>query len=65
MKRVAAKQKKFQAGTSTTFLLLRAQELLAAAQNSHARALADQRRAVANYEREIGTTLLNRGIKLD
>lgn len=60
-----AEQLKFQAGTITTFLLLRAQELLAVAQNSHARALADQRRAHANYEREIGTTLMVRGIKLD
>lgn len=59
-----AEQKKFQAGTSTTFLVLRAQELLAVAQNSYARALGDQRRAYANYEREVGTTLINRNITL-
>ncbi len=58
-----AEQKKFQAGTtlqagaSSTFLVLQAQEQLAFAQNSHARALADQRRAVANYHRETGATL--------
>ena len=60
-----AEQKKFTAGTSSTFLVLQAQDQLAATQNSHARALADQRRAQANYDREIGTTLLNRNIKLE
>lgn len=60
-----AEQKKFQAGTSTTFLVLQAQEQLALAQNSHARALADQRRAQANYDREVGTTLLTHQITLD
>ena len=63
-KSLDAEQKKFTAGTSTTFLVLQAQELLAQAQSSHARALADQRRAIANYEREIGTTIEVRGIKL-
>lgn len=52
-----AEQKRFNAGTSSTYLVLQQQELLASAQNSKARALADQRRALAAYEREIGTTL--------
>lgn len=66
-----AEQKKFQAGTtlqvgaSSTFLVLQAQEQLALTQNSYARALADQRRALANYEREVGTTLLSRNITLE
>lgn len=59
-----AEQKKFTAGTSTTFLVLQAQELLAQAQSSHARAVADERRARAVYERETGTTLERRGITL-
>jgi outer membrane protein TolC len=60
-----AEQKKFTAGTSSTFLVLQAQEQLAQAQSSHARALADQRRALANYERETGTTLVNRNIVVE
>ena len=60
-----AEQKKFLAGSSSTFLVIQAQDQLAFAQNSHARALADQRRALANYHREIGTTLLNRNITVE
>lgn len=66
-----AEQKKFQAGTtlqvgaSSTFLVLQAQEQLAFAQNSYARALADQRRAIANYERELGSTLVSRNIAVE
>jgi outer membrane protein len=57
-----AEQKKFNAGTSSTFLVLQSQEQLAQTQNSYARALGDQRRAIAAYDREIGTTLLTWGI---
>lgn len=60
-----AEQKKFTAGTSSTFLVLQAQEILAGAQSSYARALADERRARASYERELGTTLEVRGLKVD
>ena len=60
-----AEQKKFTAGTSTTFLVLQAQEQLAQSQSSYVRALADERRAHVNYERELGTTLLNRNIKVE
>lgn len=49
--------KRFTAGTSTTFLLSSAQQESSAALNNYARALADQRRAIANYERELGITL--------
>ncbi|MFI5358077.1 MAG: TolC family protein, partial [Opitutales bacterium] len=52
-----AEQKRFKAGTSTTYLVLQQQELLANAQNSNVRALADQRRALAAYQRTTGTTL--------
>ena len=50
-------QKKLKAGTSATFFVLQEQENLAFAQSSYARALADQRRAIANYDRETGRTL--------
>ncbi|MDB6095357.1 MAG: outer rane efflux protein [Verrucomicrobia bacterium] len=50
-------QKKLKAGTSNTFFVSQEQGLLAAAQNNYARALADQRRAQANYDAEIGRTL--------
>ena len=52
-------QKKYKAGTTgtSTFFVLQEQELLAIAQNSYAHALADQRRAAANYDRELGRTL--------
>ena len=52
-------QKKYKAGTtgSSTFLVLQEQELLAIAQNDYSHALADQRRAAANYDLELGRTL--------
>ena len=52
-----AEEKRLKASTSTTFLVQQQQELLAQVENSYARALADQRRALATYEREIGITL--------
>jgi outer membrane protein TolC len=60
-----AEEKRFKAGTSTTFFVLQQQELLAGVENSHARALADQRRALANYERETGTTLTRHGLTVE
>lgn len=60
-----AEQKKFTAGTTSTFLVIQAQDQLAVSQNNYARALADQRRALANYDREIGVTLLNRNIQVE
>ena len=52
-------QKKFKAGSasSSTYLVLQEQELLAAVENSYVRALADQRRAQAAYDSVIGRTL--------
>lgn len=52
-----AEQKRFRAGTSTTFFVLQLQEELALVQSSRIRAVADERRAIANYQRETGTTL--------
>ncbi|MCF7689434.1 MAG: TolC family protein [Cephaloticoccus sp.] len=59
-----AEEKRLKAGTSTTFFVLQQQELLAQVENSYARALADQRRALATYERETGTTLERHQITL-
>ena len=58
-------EKRLKAGTSTTFFVLQQQEILTGAQNSYALALADQRRAIARYEHELGTTLARYQIKLD
>lgn len=59
-------QKKYKAGTpgTSTFFVLQEQEILALAQNSYAHALADQRRAAANYDRELGRTLERYQLKL-
>jgi outer membrane protein TolC len=57
-------QKRFKAGTSSTFFVLQQQEILSSAQSGYARALADQRRALANYERELGVTLERHGLTL-
>lgn len=54
---LADEEKKYKAGTSSTFFVLQEQETLAFVQSSYAHALADQRRAQANYDREIGRTL--------
>jgi outer membrane protein len=59
-----AEEKRLKAGTSSTFFVLQQQELLALVENSYARALGDQRRAHATYEREIGTTLMSHRITL-
>jgi outer membrane protein len=60
-----AEEKKISAGTGSTFLVLQAQGILVQVERSYVAALADQRRALAGYEREIGTTLVNRNIKLE
>ncbi len=60
-----AEEKKINAGTGSTFLVLQAQGILVQVERNYVAALADQRRALANYEREIGTTLVSRGIKLE
>jgi outer membrane protein TolC len=62
---LASEQKKLDAGTGRTLDVLTAQEQLAQVQSSYARAVADELRARANYEREAGTILQNRGIVLE
>ena len=59
-----AEVKRLRAGTSSTFFVLQLQENLADVEIRQVRALADQRRAVANYERELGTTLTRHNIAL-
>jgi outer membrane protein TolC len=60
-----AEQKKLQAGSGRTLDVLTSQEQLALVESSYARALADQRRAHVSYERETGTTLDRRNIKVE
>jgi outer membrane protein TolC len=60
-----SEEKRFRAGTSRTLDVLQLQEQLAAVESSQVRALADERRALANYERELGLTLTRRGITLE
>jgi outer membrane protein len=60
-----AEEKKIQAGTGSTFLVINAQTILIQVERNFASSLADERRAQAAYEREIGTTLVNRNIKLE
>jgi outer membrane protein len=57
-----AEQKKFRAGTGRTLDIINVQGNLAVADNSYARALADQRRAVAVYEQLLGVTLATHNI---
>jgi outer membrane protein len=59
---LAGEQKKLQAGTTTTFVVLNLQTNLATLESNLARALADQRRAIANYARETGVTLTQHDI---
>lgn len=61
---LAGELKKLQAGTTTTFVVLNLQTNLTSIESSLSRALADQRRAHAIYEREIGVTLDRRKIEL-
>jgi outer membrane protein TolC len=60
-----AEEKKIQAGTGRTTDVISAQSSLIQVERSYAQALADERRARAAYEREIGTTLLMWNIKLE
>ncbi len=60
-----AEQKRFTAGTTTTFFVLQFQESLIDVETRYFRALADERRAIANYERETGTTLRTRNIVVE
>ncbi len=56
--------KKLRAGTSNTFFVLNLQENVAGAESSLYNALADQRRASASYDHELGTTLTRYNVTL-
>lgn len=60
-----AELKKLRAGTSSTFVVLNLQGELISAENSLYNALADERRAHAIYDRELGRTLAVRHIVLE
>ena len=63
-KALQAEVKKFEAGTSTTLNVLQQQQNLIVAESRLSSALGDQRKAAANYDRVIGTTLLKHQIVL-
>lgn len=54
---LVAEQKRLQVGQSSTFTVLQFQEVLARAEISEYRAIADYNQALAEYNRQIGTTL--------
>lgn len=54
---LAAEVKRFRAGYSSTFIVLQLQEEMISLESRVAQAVADHRRAIAAYDREIGTTL--------
>jgi outer membrane protein len=56
--------KKLRAGASTTFVVLSLQESLSSVELGMHRALAEQRRAAAFYDREVGRTLMRHGVAL-
>lgn len=59
-----AELKKLRAGTGSTFFVLNQQELLSTAEFREARALADHQRALAEYDRQLGTTLESHRVTL-
>lgn len=60
-----AEEKKISAGSGSTFLVLQAQNVVVQVERSYVGALVDERRAQANYELQVGTTLLNRGLRAE
>lgn len=62
---LTAEQKKIDAGTGRPLELITAQDQLTQVQRGYARAVADERRARADYERIIGTTLEIRSLKVE
>jgi outer membrane protein len=56
--------KKLRTGASTTFVVLSLQESLSSVEVGMYRAMADERVAVALYDREIGSTLERHGLRL-
>ncbi|HTB80671.1 MAG TPA: TolC family protein [Opitutaceae bacterium] len=56
--------KKLRAGTSSTLSVIQAQQILISVENSMVTALAAQYQAVANYDQQLGTTMLRHNITL-
>lgn len=61
---LTAEQKRLQVGQSSTFTVLQFQEVLARAEISEYRAIADYNQALAEYDRQIGTTLAVHNVTL-
>ncbi|MBI2515279.1 MAG: TolC family protein [Opitutae bacterium] len=59
-----AEVKRLRAGTGSTFFVLQQQELLSSLEISEARALADYNKAIAEYDRQLGTTLEKLNVSL-
>ena len=61
---LSGEEKRFQAGLSTTFLVLQRQTDLAQAKGTELRALTDYNKAVAQLQRDIATTLSSNNIEV-
>ena len=61
---LSGEEKRFQAGLSTTFLVLQRQTDLAQAKGTEMRALTDYNKAVAQLQRDIATTLSSNNIEV-
>ena len=61
---LTAEVKRLQVGQSSTFTVLQFQEVLSRAEISEYRAIADYNQALAEYNRQIGTTLEAHGVTL-
>ncbi len=59
-----AEQKRLRAGTGNTFFVVQQQEILASLEVAELRAEADYRRAIAEYDRQLGVTLEKLGIEI-
>ena len=60
-----AEVKKLRAGTSSTFVVLELQESLAEIETREFRAHSDARKAIAEYDRQLGTTLKTHHVVLE
>jgi outer membrane protein TolC len=60
-----SEQRKFQSGTSTTFLVLQRQTELITARGREVQAQTDLNKAITRYERAVGTTMETAGVSLN
>jgi len=63
-KQLEGEEKRFQAGLSTTFLVLTRQTELAQARGSELRALTDYNKLVSDLQRDLSTTLSSNNIEI-